>query len=114
MYNELLSKLAEKFGTTSEYLWGVLVRQAYIDGIQIIICFSLTCIGLGVLYGLHRKFSRTDKYGDDTIVFPMVLASIILSFLFMASFVGIIMSITNFINPEYWALKQVLNAIGGK
>ena len=30
---ELIRDLAEKLGTTTEHLWGVLVTQAYISGV---------------------------------------------------------------------------------
>ena len=31
---QLLAQLAERLGTTTEYLWGVLIKQAYINSMN--------------------------------------------------------------------------------
>ena len=44
---QLLRELAEKFGTTTEHLWGVLIKQAYISGVGDLItsiAFALAAI----------------------------------------------------------------------
>lgn len=54
MQKELLARLdvlADKMGVTVEYLWGVLVKQAYVDGIRDVIIGVLL---LGVAWLIHR------------------------------------------------------------
>jgi hypothetical protein len=54
-----LANLASKLGTTSEHLWGVLVRQAYIDGLSslfvVTVCLILTVITIVSFVFMHRK-----------------------------------------------------------
>lgn len=62
----LLTQLAEKLGTTTEYLWAVLLKQAPIDAIgqlvSIVLFACLTGIGLKAFFILWRTSSeaRTD------------------------------------------------------
>ncbi|GAG32239.1 unnamed protein product, partial [marine sediment metagenome] len=63
----LLEQLALKLGTTVEYLWEVLVKQAHIVMIQDIIWFCICVIVLVVFSSLIKKFSKMkDDYGDLT------------------------------------------------
>ncbi len=41
---QLLRELAQKLGTTAEHLWGVLIKQAYVDSIIGIIVFTLAAL----------------------------------------------------------------------
>ena len=55
-----LAALAAKLGVSVEHLWGVLVRQAYIDGLSsLVTVFGCAVAGLGVLwffFYLRRKY----------------------------------------------------------
>jgi len=50
---KLLTDLSNKLGTTAEYLWGVLVRQAYVDGVISIIQNLLIVIFIITVYKVH-------------------------------------------------------------
>jgi len=60
-YVKVIEQLAQKLGTTTEYLWQVLVNQAYIDGIIGIIYIILTILAGYGLYRLHKYFSSSDN-----------------------------------------------------
>jgi hypothetical protein len=55
-----LAALAAKLGVSVEHLWGVLVRQAYIDGLSsLLTVFCCAAAGLGVVwffFYLRRKY----------------------------------------------------------
>jgi hypothetical protein len=113
---QLLEQLAAKLGTTTEYLWGILINQAKYDALVSIIQMSFMAIIIYTTIKLHIKFSKKDKdgkneyyYKEDLLTIPMIFASIIslLSIVFfLTEFNSLIISICN---PEYWALNKVLS-----
>lgn len=115
----LLKELAEKLGTTTEYLWGVLVRQALINGIIGLIHIAIIILaGIG-LWKLHKKFmsdipdsscSYYDEYEGDLKI-PMSIAVLVFFLLVLGSFLSLPEIASCFFNPEYWALEQVLESV---
>jgi hypothetical protein len=55
-----LASLASKLGTTTEHLWGVLIRQAYIDGfnslLSLLFCLLLAVATIASFLYLQRKY----------------------------------------------------------
>ena len=115
---ELLEKLADKLGTTSEYLFGVLVNQAPISALYSALYLILVLLGGYLLYKLHISFLKQDgnncslysKYGVG-IAIPMILSFIAWLVLFIKCFHSIENIMTGFLNPEYWALDEIMSLI---
>lgn len=116
---ELLSQLASKLGTTAEYLWGVLLKQAPIDGFLHIGFFLLATIAGVALWKLHKHFmvERGERHkesiydsSEPAAAIFMFLAGIIWAVLFIIATVGLGHAVTAFTNPEYWALTEILSA----
>ena len=112
---KLLEQLAQKLGTTVEYLWGVLIQQAQVAAF-INLGYSVVLIITWIMgIKLHFYFGKNGKYDDyDTgaIYIGIMVAfaiTLVLTSIAMFFFLGNI--VTGFVNPEYWALKQVLNLI---
>jgi hypothetical protein len=105
---QLIRELAEKLGTTAEHLWGVLVRQAPISG-------TLGLLGiaalLGFVYIAWKRLTKIDftKWDHDlakgTMYGGLLIATVIalLSLLLLAP-----LYVAGILNPEYWALRQIL------
>lgn len=113
---QLLEKLASKLGTTTEYLWGVLLKQAQVDAIitltQVVI---VMLIGV-LLYKMHKHFSNTRNkinYQDNDahLSIVMFLAACGWGILVLISLFCIDDIFNGFFNPEFWALNYVLNHI---
>ncbi len=116
---QLLSELADKLGTTTEYLWQVLLTQARYD---ILVSVIQMAFMFGIVYWtikLHLKFSKIPEgenhseyyYKEELLVVPMVFAaitSIIMIVFFLSGFNELIAAI---FNPEYWALRQIMHFI---
>lgn len=109
----LLSQLAEKLGTTTEYLWAVLIKQAGICIIQdcfFIVISILFIIGY-ILYvkyfikNYQKLYDNDEEYGHGVITVILGCIAIIAIFVIM---VGVEEIITCVYNPEYWALNQIL------
>lgn len=111
---EILRILAEKFGTTTEFLWGVMLKQAYVHGITAIICYilSLLCI-FGWNWGVWRFKIPEEDNGDARFVTYIVrFFGGVLAFIWIGSFISGMLEVTTaLINPEYWAIKQVLGGL---
>lgn len=124
----LLRELADKFGTTTEKLYGVLVKQAKVEIIQSIIgaiaCIVLIFIGihfLGLVHYSEGKVIKTE-YSVDTI-YPstnilFIIAWIANGILWIISVFVIVENVnsivSNFMNPEYQALEKILDSVSSK
>lgn len=120
---KLIESLAQKLGTTSEYLWGVLLKQAYVAATVTLIQTILTIAFGVVLYKLHKKFSKkrstnNSSYSnslyykhEEALVIPMIIGALIWTIFFIAAFLCFGDIINGYFNPEYWALEQVLDKI---
>lgn len=112
-----LTDLAAKFGTSVEHLWGVLLYQAKVQVITDLFYYVLCIVGGVVLYRYHIKFSKKydTKYGsscsyeDSDFCIPIMG---VLGVMWITYFIYCICSIgttvSAAINPEYWALKEIL------
>jgi nitrogen fixation/metabolism regulation signal transduction histidine kinase len=113
----LLKAIADKLGTTTQYLWGILLRQAPIDATITLIQISLVLIFGVVLWKIHKRLMKEDKNGenqyyksDDMAAIPMIFAAVGLVILLICSVVAIGSVINGFFHPEYWALHEILKA----
>lgn len=114
----LLEKLADKLGTTTEYLWSVLIDQALISAINSMIFIGITIIVTFFTLKYHIKFSKEDSEGNSMYYNQEELLTGPMVFIGMACIVMIILSLvflsnlsTALFNPEYWALEKILEQI---
>lgn len=122
----LLSQLAEKLGTNVAHLWDVLIRQAYVSA-TIELLWYLLIIFL-CFYALWKLLSptRTVAEGENKVSLMGIFLKrdpdggyhILAFFLVIigSAFIIVLLHdvssiITRFINPEYWALNQILHKI---
>lgn len=116
--SKLLEQLAQKMGTTVEYLWQILIYQAHIQAITVVIQIVIIMIASYLLVKLHIRFSKEPeddhsiyyKYQESATV-PMVLSALIMGVLIIIAFFCISDVINGFFNPQYWALQKVLNTV---
>ena len=105
---ELMRELAAKLGTTSEYLWTVMVQawrvRAVMDGVVALFFMALTVICVRVYRGC------SDQYHDDIKV---ALSFIIGAVSAIIALVSTYIFAVNITMPEYGALKELLGLIGG-
>jgi len=104
----ILEKLAEKLGTTTQYLWGVLIKQAPVAAVTELIYLILVVLGGIILYKIHKRLSYEE---EESLIAPMAIATIIWGILFIVCFFSIGTIVTGFFNPEYWALDEIMSLI---
>jgi len=121
---QLISLLAQKLGTTSEYLWFVLIKQATISGTidLIIMSFWLSCIWI-VYKFINNKFKEKNGYEPSSYQYninhserltSLVIWSIASTVIILIIGMCLSDTISTFINPEYWALNKILTAVKTK
>jgi ribose/xylose/arabinose/galactoside ABC-type transport system permease subunit len=116
---QAMTALAAKLGTTAEYLWGVLLRQAPITGaVDLLVMAAWVAAALCFLRYVRAKTTRPPGTRDDP--FPraqwdgdatfFAWAGAILFAVLTGLIVGASLSTTiaALVNPEYWALRQIL------
>lgn len=118
---ELIEKLAEKLGTTAEYLWSILLKQAKVQMISEIIFIIIVIIFGIILWRTHKWLSTKKKWDGDyeeagysyhkDASGPMVIGAMIFCILFLTALFSIFTIVNCALNPEYWALKKILEVI---
>jgi hypothetical protein len=115
-----LTNLAAKLGTTAEYLWGALLRQAPITGTIDLLVMSAWVAGCVAWFRfVHRKTTRPaatdeDRYPraawNDEFGVGLAWMSVAVFVLISALVIGSELSntVAALVNPEYWALRQIL------
>ena len=109
-----LDALAAKLGTTADQLWTILVKQA---GVELVICglgaaISGTFFVLGTLSirrGVKMPEGR-DGLSDGALAY-VVIGSISTIVGLFALLIALSAIPTLAMNPEYWALQQILKVL---
>ncbi len=113
----LLEQLAAQLNTTVEFLWETMVRQAYVSAIGQIVLYVFYSIfafvSVKYIPRIWRSYKELDSYSNEELphIFGVIALSVLL-FIFTGLAVAEIPNlITKFVNPEYWALQQILEFI---
>src|SRR3990167_2960205 len=106
---KLLGELALTFGTTSQYLWGVLLRQAPISATIDIILFIATLLMGWILWKVQLKLTNSSsKFSYEKLEAAAGIPMLLLGAVWVMFLVAAVCSIGNIINgyldPEYLAL----------
>jgi uncharacterized membrane protein len=115
---QALTALATKLGTTAEYLWGVLLKQAPITGL--VHLALLTSLVVMAVWWTRVVIDKTTEREVNGFSYPRaewqdeealagwlsVAAFAFLAFLFVIT--NLADTVAALLNPEYWALKQIL------
>jgi hypothetical protein len=106
-----LQPLAEKLGTTAQYVWGLQVKQAYVDGFVALASFMFgVMMIIGSIGILFKIFNNGEKASEaEAWLTGGSLISIIVGFTICASWFSTILNC--FINPEYYALQQLIKLV---
>lgn len=120
---QALTALAEKLGTTTEYLWAALMRQAPISGAIDLAVMAAWVIGVVCWFrfvqrmtadpsgpdgdGYRHRAQWSDEFGVALAWCSVALAAVLVA-LMVGSYLS--SSIAGLVNPEYWSLNQLLKA----
>lgn len=109
---KLIDKLASKLGTTSEYLWIVLLKQAPIDAVYHIIVIIVNLLAIYAIYRIHKYLLNENNkfnYEDYEAAWALtILLSVVAVFMFLVNMVNVHHIINGFFNPEFWAMNYII------
>jgi hypothetical protein len=119
MMKQILSRLdllAAKLGVTAQYMWGVLLRQAYVtaymDMASAVVGLLFCMAGaVSIKYALRYCLNKENQdYGDWSIngVIWLIVSSSVCCFGAVACLSAAFSAMTILLNPPYWALQQIL------
>jgi len=110
-----LQQLATKLGTTSEYLWSILLKQAPIDGyisILIMLLMFMSGVILSIISkNLSKKLDENFSYQKEEVRNVVAIISASAWILAIIGSMAILPeAIIAIVNPEYWALSKILGS----
>lgn len=115
-----LQQLADKMGTSAEYLWKMQLQQAYVDGANIIAfyVFTLLCLSATLKvwnYGRKLRKEREEAGNDEghprALVFSLSALATVDIFSLIACLFKFSTLITILFNPEYYAFMNLYKLI---
>lgn len=113
----LLERLAEKLGTTVDHLWLVTVNQAHVYVISWLLYLAIAVLSFGGLVYMARLYEKFSEniMGDDWRSTCTMIGAIVFGILAIGITIHHMVTFEDFItaiyNPEYWALKEILNQL---
>jgi hypothetical protein len=116
---QALTALANKLGTTAEYLWGVLLKQAPLTGAINMLLTAAWVIGavmwcrFVVRKTTKPKATEEDRYphadwDSEPAFFAWVAAVLVALIAGLTVSSSLATTVAALVNPEYWALRQIL------
>jgi glycerol uptake facilitator-like aquaporin len=115
---KVLADLAAKFGTSVEHLWKVMIYQARISVLVDLLQYLILAIIGVVLIIAHKRFMKkipgnrcdNNSYEEyDAVTTIMAILAVGWTIGVAVAFFSLGDTLTAALNPEYWALKQILN-----
>jgi hypothetical protein len=109
----LVDKLAVKLGVAVEILWAALIKQAYVSNIVNLVAFfilaAISIWGFKFVSNKTKDGGEWDNLDSGGIAWLFWGAyTIVIALIICLNLSG---TVSGIINPEYWALKEILGAV---
>ena len=107
----ILEQLAKSLNVTTEYLWSALLKQAFIDGVvSVVQCILIIISNFVLVWGYKRVYSLVEYSDWDEINYCWILTlAVVVIILDLVAFFSFDTMLASFLNPEYWALEEILS-----
>ena len=104
-----LQPLADKLGTTAQYVWGLQVKQAYVDGFVALggLMFGIVLCLLSFLLVKHLNKEEYIEIADFIFFLISCCFATGLGFI-LVNFSTVLNCL---VNPEYYALQQLIKLV---
>ena len=111
--NNALAALAEKLGTSVDHLWAVLVKQAGIEAWVSICLYAVLIVAASLFLRWFSKTEEPKEYSGGEAYSVKVGIGFGSLFVFALIFSMTASEVVSkLLNPEYWALKEILRSVG--
>lgn len=121
-FGSYINELAKQLGVAAAHVYEVLIRQQYAEAIgSLTVDFVWICIFILMTVLLVKGWKKANfwlEHGEDGWQFGMIIGTVVygVASLFILIFVtdDIKTSIMKLMNPEYYALKDIMDFIQSK
>lgn len=115
---EILSRLdtlAVKAGALTSNVWSVFVAQQRVDAILALVFMSFLWLCCAALHIVARKSREKDGgwWHNEDAAFWLTIVSIIFTVITFIVTVGMISEVGKFINPQYYAIQDLIKMLRG-
>lgn len=108
----LIDTIAEQLGVASEFVFEILIRQAYVTGVTYLLLYIIGAILIYHAIKLWSKVAILPESDEADVVFVKALITTIIGSGLMICFMATIKeTMTCLINPEFWALNYILDKL---
>lgn len=113
-----INELAAQLGVASEYVYAMMVRQMVIEGVVYSIILSLGLIVLSwMTHKAYRYYIYIEKEmfedGEGIGILAMILGALS-GLLLIINLIETPANVMKIFNPEYYAIKDIIEMISGK
>jgi hypothetical protein len=105
---EYIDSIATKLGVAAEHVYELLIKQAIINGVRDLVMFVVLSV---VAFFLGKLTLRASKSFDYDMVAPIIGATAIIAL--VMAIACLYAGVGELINPEYYAIKEILDVISG-
>jgi len=108
---EAFNAIADKLQAPAEHVYGILVRQAVLDG-WTDLPFAALLAGVAVVCGVVMLIAwRSDSLDEEAKVGVLISVGIVWFFSCCSAISFLTTAILHIYNPEYYAIREILNAL---
>ena len=104
---QYIDTIAAKLGVAAEHVYGVLVQQAYVNGIRGLVTGVLLLTITAFLIPLIIRGFKTNN--EEMVISLLLISAITVVFGFGFTYSGV----GELINPEYYAIRELLDVVKG-
>lgn len=113
--NAVVDHLAAKLSVPVSHLWGVLMREAYVEGVRSIVAGTFCLIAAGIAAYLCRvcvrKVNDPSIYHDEGWQLGVAAAFIVAAAFTWGAAANMYDAVPAILNPEYVALQGIVGAL---
>ena len=107
---QLLQQLADRLGVAVEVIWQILIIQARIVAYQntfnVLLAIVVICVSVYFIKYVNKEWYEEGKFFG----IALSIAGIIIGFSWGIS--SLYWAVTGFINPRYFAIREILHSLG--
>lgn len=115
MKEETITKLAQSLNVASEHVYEALIKQAMVSGIMSLVwasvMFGVVAVCATAIRRAWRRAEEDSWYGADDATLISIPTAFGLAIALIWGMCATEYALTALLNPEYWAIKEVLDAV---
>jgi hypothetical protein len=110
----ILDELGKRLGPTGEYVFGLAVRQVYIEAVVGIGLFAFALMVGAIVIPRVYRWQQADRSGYSERGMIATIGGLLAAMLLFGVTANAIFQLQNVLNPEYAALRAILGTVAPK